>query len=280
MLGNPHRPTVFSGALAMKKLLVILLLLIPVAVSAETNRKVVVISIDALHPKAIELKKPENILSVMAKGVFTMKGSSVSPPMTLVNHAAMVVGKTPGESGYAFNRWKEGDKRVGMETVFHDAKRSGYKTYYIYSKENLGFLVNDAVDQSRWANSRRRESISVGEKIALEETKDYFLFLHVSGLDFVGPRQGWLSEGYLDELWYIDNELKPIIERLMQQKNTTLVITSDHSGHDKIHASQDPEDFKIPLIIYSDMADFSSLQDRPYVTYELRKILSKVLKKP
>ena len=264
----------------MKKLLVILLLLIPVAVYAETNRKVVVISIDALHPKAIEMKKPENILSVMAKGVFTMKGSSVSPPMTLVNHAAMVVGKTPEESGYWFNQWKEGDKRVGMETVFHDAKRSGYKTFYIYSKRNLGFLVNDAVDQSHLAYSSKKESITVGKKIVREETGDYFLFLHVSGLDYAGPRHGWLSAGYLDEFGLIDNELKPIIERLMRQKNTTLVITSDHSGHDKMHASQDPEDFKIPLILYSDMADFSSLQDRPYVTCELRKILSKVLKKP
>lgn len=41
----------------MKKLLLALLLLIPVAVSAETNWKVVVISIDALYPQAIELKK-------------------------------------------------------------------------------------------------------------------------------------------------------------------------------------------------------------------------------
>jgi len=66
----------------------------------------------------------------------------------------------------------------------------------------------------------------------------------------------------------------------LKQKNTTLIITSDHAGHDRIHASDHPEDFKIPLIIYSDMADFSSLQDQPYTTCELRKILSRVLKKP
>ncbi|OPY14183.1 MAG: 2,3-bisphosphoglycerate-independent phosphoglycerate mutase [Syntrophus sp. PtaB.Bin138] len=264
----------------MKKLIVILFLLIPVLVSAETNRKVVVISIDALHPDAIEMKKPKNILSVMSRGVSTMKGSSVSPPMTLVNHAAMVVGKTPEQSGYRFNRWKEGDKQVGLETVFHDAKRSGYKTYYIYSKENLGFLVNNAVDQSHFTSMAPREPLTVGHKIVQEEKGDYFLFLHISGLDFAGPRHGWLSEKYLEVFGLIDAELKPIIEKLMRQKNTTLVITSDHSGHDRIHASQHPEDFKIPLIIYSDMSDFSSLRDQSYTTYELRKILAKVLKKP
>ena len=59
-----------------------------------------------------------------------------------------------------------------------------------------------------------------------------------------------------------------------------MIITSDHAGHDRIHASDHPEDFKIPLIIYSDMADFSSLQDQSYATYELRKILSRLLKIP
>lgn len=69
------------------------------------------------------------------------------------------------------------------------------------------------------------------------------------------------------------------MKKLMRQKNTTLVITSDRSGHDRTHASQHPEDFKMPLIIYSDMSDFSSLRDQSYTTYELRKILANVLKK-
>lgn len=266
----------------MKKLfmIVLLLLLMPITLSAETNRKVVVISIDALHPQSIELKKPATIRSVMAKGVQTMKGSAVSPPMTLVNHAAMIVGKTPQESGYHFNNWRTGDKRVDIDTVFHDAKKAGYKTYYLYSKENLGFLVSEAVDQATWAKAWRRQSIGLAEKILMEEKADYFMFLHISGLDFIGPRHGWLSPVYLEELAGIDEELQPIISKLLKQKNTTLIITSDHAGHDKIHASDHPEDFRIPLIIYSDMADFSSLQDQPYTTNELRKILSKVLKKP
>lgn len=258
----------------------LILTLMPITLYAETNRKVVVISIDALHPKAIELKKPGKILSVMAKGVHTMKGSAVSPPMTLINHTAMIVGKTPQESGYNFNLWKTGDKQVDTDTLFHDAKKGGYKTYYIYSKENLGFLVNESVDQAHWAKSWRRQSISMAEKIVLEEKTDYFLFLHVSGLDFAGPRHGWLSPVYLEELAGIDEELQPIIGKLMRQKNITLVITSDHAGHDRIHASDHPEDFKIPLIIYSNMADFSYLQDQPYTTSELRKILNGVLRKP
>lgn len=268
--------------LSMKKLFVIILLLslMPISLYAETNRKVVVISIDALHPKAIDLKKPATILSVMFRGVYTMKGIAVSPPMTLINHTAMMVGKPPQESGYNFNLWKTGDKQVDQDTVFHDARKAGYKTFYFYSKENLGFLVNDAVDQAAWAKAWRRQSITLAEKIVLEEKADYFLFLHISGLDFVGPRHGWLSPVYLEELAGIDEELQPIISKILKQKNTTLIITSDHAGHDRIHASDHPEDFKIPLIIYSDMADFSSLQDQPYTTYELRKILSRVLKKP
>lgn len=65
--------------------------------------------------------------------------------MPLINHAAVIVGKTPREKGCNFNLWKKGDKQVYQETVFHDAKKSGCKTYF-YIYENLGFLVKSAVD--------------------------------------------------------------------------------------------------------------------------------------
>lgn len=238
------------------------------------QKTIVVISIDALHPDAIEMAKPKNILSVMDKGVYTLRGTSVNPPKTLINHTAMMLGKTPEQSGYTENRWLPGEPAAEGETIFTMAKKTGLKTLYVYSKELLGFLATDDVDESFFAGMSSAET---GDRLVKETKGDYFLFLHVSGLEFTGMDHGWLSEKYLEKFTEIDTALTDVIKTLSAKENTTLIITSDHSGHDKIHASQHPEDFKMPLIVYSDMADFSEYQDRPYMTLELKELLSKVL---
>ncbi len=259
----------------MKKLILIMVIIMATSALAKEPRTVVVISIDALHPKAIEMAKPKNILSVMKKGVYTLNGKSVNPPKTLINHTAMVIGKTPEESGYKTNAWKKGQPKVKGETVFEIAKKNGYKTFYVYSKGLLGFLATDDVDKSYFAGE---DSAEVGSKIVEETKGDYFLFWHISGLEFVGMDYGWLSKEYLEEFTMIDEDISQAIQKLLSKKNVTLIITSDHSGHDKIHASQHPEDFKMPLIIYSDMADFSEYQDKPYSTYQLKSLIEKIMK--
>lgn len=260
----------------MKKWLVFLFIMMSVTAFAGSNRSIVIISIDALHPDAIHMAAPTHIQRMIKKGVYTLNGKSVHPPKTLVSHTAMLIGKTPQVSGLVSNVWKSGDPKILEETLFHDAKQNGFKTYYVYSKQKLAFLENSAIDKSTYAGE---DSVYVGEKIVKEEINDYFLFLHISGLDYVGPKYGWLSKAYIEELNYIDDDLGDIITRLIHLENTTVIITSDHSGHKKIHGTDHPEDYKVPFIIYSDMADFSDLQNQPYSTHQLRQVLKRVISK-
>lgn len=238
------------------------------------NKTIVVISIDALHPAAIEMAQPENMLKVMRKGVVTLKGTSVAPPKTLINHTAMALGKMPEESGYTVNGWQPGMPKAKGESVFTLAKQAGLKTFYVYSKGLLGFLATDDVDESYFAGMN---SVHVGSRIVTETDEDYFFFWHISGLEFVGMDYGWLSDEYLAMFKEIDAGLKDALKLLREKSNTTLVITSDHSGHDRIHGSKHPEDFKMPLVIYSDMADFSGYDDTEYQTVELKKLIRQVI---
>lgn len=238
------------------------------------NKTIVVISIDALHPSTIEMAKPENIMKVMNKGVSTLKGTSVAPPKTLINHTAMVLGKMPEESGYTVNAWRPGMPKAKGESVFTLAKQAGLKTFYVYSKGLLEFLATDDVDEAYFAGM---DSINVGSRIIAETDEDYFLFLHISGLEFVGMQYGWLSDEYVTMFKEIDAGLADAINTLTEKRDTTLIITSDHSGHGMIHGSTHPEDFKMPLIIYSDMADFSEYDNAQYKTVELKKLVSKVI---
>jgi predicted AlkP superfamily pyrophosphatase or phosphodiesterase len=250
-----------------------LLTVLMVAVApADVFQNVLVISIDALHPEALRVGNLPTLQRAMRQGVYTMAGQSTDPPLTLIAHAAMFTGVSPNAGGKQDNRWLPGDPTVGRPTIFSRAKSGGYRTGYFYSKQKLGYLVNDAVDAHQWSKDN---AIDLAETFMAAPGR-HFVFLHVSGLDQVGPENGWLSPEYLEELFYIDDALSPLIAKIEKQKHFLLVITSDHAGHGRIHGSRHPEDYRLPLVIYSDVKAFSDYQDVAYTVTDLHKILDAV----
>ena len=260
----------------MRKRTVIYILTIclwAVVLNAASLKNVMIISIDALHPAALNETTTPVIYKEMRAGSYTLNGFSTNPPKTLVSHIAMFTGLLPDEDGQLDNQWQPGEATINRPTIFNSAKRSGFLTGYFYSKQKLGYLVNASVDFHRWS---RDNAIDRAEAF-IKKPGRHFVFLHVSGLDFVGPEYGWLSAEYMEELSYIDEYLTPIIRSVKEQKNYLIIITSDHSGHDKIHGSQHPDDFRLPFIIHSDRMDFESIQNSKYSVTDLKDILNRIL---
>lgn len=250
----------------------LLTLLMVTAAPADALQNVLIISIDALHPEALRAGKVPTIQRAMRHGAYTLEGQSTDPPLTLIAHTAMFTGVSPDASGKQDNHWQPGDPTVSHPTVFNRAKRRGYRTGYFYSKQKLGHLVNDAVDTHEWSKDN---AIDLAEAF-LSGPGRHFVFLHVSGLDQVGPEYGWLSPEYLEELFYIDDALSPLIEKIEKQKRFLIIITSDHAGHGRIHGSRHPEDYRLPLVIYADEMAFGAYQDVDYTVTDLPKILEAV----
>ncbi len=230
------------------------------AFGASAPKNILIISIDALHPKALGPKSSPLLDTIMKQGVYTLAGQSTSPPLTLISHAAMFSGLPPEQNGKTDNDWQPGQPTIENQTLFHSPKRAGFSTGYFYSKEKLGFLINEDID-----------SHGMSKEFALEQAIDFFqsseshfCFLHLSGLDQVGPSEGWLSLGYLEELFFIDTSLEPLFTMIQDKKNYLIIITSDHAGHGKIHGSDHPEDSRIPLIMISDIYDLAPYQNLPY----------------
>jgi len=245
-----------------------------VASNAASLKTVIIISIDALHPAALSIRGTPIIYQEMSEGTYTLDGYSTNPPKTLIAHTAMFTGLTPDENGKIDNHWQSGEPTIQRKTIFDSAKRQGFQTGYFYSKEKLGYLVSDAVDVHRWS---REGAIDLAETFVTKPGRR-FVFLHVSGLDFVGPENGWLSAEYKEELSYIDDYLTPIIQSVKEQKNYLIIITSDHAGHDNIHGTQHPDDYKLPFIAHSDIVELKISQNTRYSVVELKSILDRVLK--
>ena len=246
-----------------------------VASNAASLKNVIIISIDALHPAALNAGTTPTIYGEMRQGAYTLEGQSTNPPLTLISHAAMFTGLGPDKSGKADNQWQPGEPTIERRTIFNSARQNGFQTGFYYSKQKLGYLVNEAVDVYRWS---RDDAIDLAEAFVRKPGR-HFVFLHVSGLDFVGPEHGWLSKEYMEELSYIDEYLTPLIRLVKEQKNFVIIVTSDHSGHGKIHGSQHPDDFRLPFVIHSDRMKFGSIQNRKYDVTDLKDILNRIFSK-
>lgn len=253
---------------------IIFLALFPCLVSASEIESVLIISIDALHPDALGEKTTKMIHSVMKRGVFTLKGQSTSPPLTLLSHAAMFSGVDPNEGGRRDNSWESGQTRISHKTIFNDAKFKNFFTGFFYSKEKLGFLLSDAVDQHQLDSDFSVENAMAFFK---KTGQKKFCFLHVSGLDRTGSIEGWLSKGYMEELFFIDESLSSLVELITSKKGYLLIITSDHAGHGTIHGSDHPDDAKLPLVMISDVADLKQYHETNYHVTDLKSILKGIL---
>jgi predicted AlkP superfamily pyrophosphatase or phosphodiesterase len=241
---------------------------------ANDLKNILIISIDALHPKALNPKTSGNLQQLMAQGVFTLDGSSTNPPLTLVAHAAMFSGIGPEKGGRQDNTWHPGQPGIKGETIFNIAKSQGYSTGFFYSKEKLGFLANQAVDQQQFD-----KDFSVENAMAFFKTSDQqrFSFLHISGLDRTGPIEGWLSPGYMEELFFIDESIAPLIEMVKSKGRYLIIVTSDHAGHGTVHGSDHPEDAKLPLIMVSDVINLTKYQGITYHVTQLKLILKSLV---
>ena len=241
--------------------------------AAEQLNNVVVISIDALHPDALQQAKIPNISKLMQSGAYTLYGRSTDPPKTLIAHTAMFTGLAPEESGKLDNDWKPGEATVQKEMIFDTARLYGFKTGYFYSKEKLGYLVSDAIDVHEWS---RDGAIDSAEAFIKSEGR-HFVVLHISGLDQVGPEYGWLSPEYLEEFSFIDDYLSSLIDLIVEGQRYLIVITSDHAGHGKIHGSSHPDDYRLPLIVCSDTKAFKQFKNKHFSIVAFKGMLANMM---
>lgn len=251
----------------MRRILFAILLSLPVLAGAADS--VLVVSIDALHPAALSAKTSPTLHALMQLGRYTLQGRSVDPPKTLIAHTAMMTGLPPARNGKIDNEWRPGEPRVARPTLFDDAKRAGYHTAYFYSKPKLGYLVGPAVDAHGLDPA---EGVAQVREFFRGEGKR-FVFLHVSGLEWVGGDSGWLSPAYLDELSDIDAALAPLFDEVSRRGSYAIVVTSDHAGHERQHGTRHPDDYKLPLIVAGNQAHLPRLPKGSWSILELRALV-------
>jgi len=224
---------------------------IPAHPAHSESRRVIVISIDGGRPDGILQAVTPTITRLWKQGASSFRAQTIFPSTTLPAHTSMLTGLSPARHGVRHNNWWPGEATVAVETVFTLAKSRGLKTAMLVTKEKFGFLARPgSLDHFEVVTDPAPDVIHRAATY-LRSEKPHLLFIHFTDVDLIGHLHGWMSSEYLIALQTIDEAVESLLRTLEETglvRETLLIITSDHGGHDFTHGTTLPEDMTIPWI--------------------------------
>lgn len=207
--------------------------------------------VDELRPDAMMTVNAYNLQAFRNSGCHTLEASSIVPSMTLPCYTSIFHSVPSSRHGILDNVWhpmarsvtglaeqlKAHNKRVAMIRnwdVLRDVVRpeSLHFDFYVGTGYNLDGDAPVVEAALRYI-----------PKLELDFTFVYFASIDVAGHEF-----GWMADGYLRQVERVDAWVGELLNGLPTD-DMTVIIHSDHGGHDRTHGTEQPEDMTIPWMI-------------------------------
>ena len=213
--------------------------------------KTVFVMIDGLRPDAIDAAGCKTLLALQRRGSSTLNARSVMPSVTLPCHMSIFHSVPPTRHGVITNDWMPMARPI--PGLIEQAKSVGLHTVFFYNWEQLRNLsLPGSLTFSYFRNTVR--ILPHGDNMTIDVALDYipaelpdFAFIYLGTTDEMGHMTGWMSDGYLKQVSYVDGQLGRLLAGLPEEY--TVLVQSDHGGHDRSHGTELDEDMKIPWII-------------------------------
>jgi predicted AlkP superfamily pyrophosphatase or phosphodiesterase len=222
-----------------------------------SGRPVVLISIDGLRPDAIQRAGATTLLRMMAEGAYSLEARTVYPSRTLPAHVSMLTGVEPAVHGVTWNEDRTAELGpVTVATVFDVAEAAGLSTAAFVAKSKMRHLFKH--DAPATALAPRGLDLATADRIVdavanhLRFHAPDLLFIHLGEPDIAGHAFGWMGWVYRWAVRRSDQAVSAILQAADARYGTgnyTVIITSDHGGHQRGHGSAQPVDMLIPWIL-------------------------------
>lgn len=211
---------------------------------------VIFILIDGLRPDAIDTADCPHLVTLRGRGAATMQARSVMPSITLPCHTSIFHSVPPTRHGVTTNTWTPMARPLpGLYEVTHAA---GLRNMMFYNWEELRDLGRPgSLQMSYFRNTSYQADGDDGiaeeaAKVIASERPD-FAFVYLGTVDVGGHHYGWMSDGYLHQLEHVDGVLGGLLASFLP--DDTVLLQSDHGGHDRSHGTDTPDDMTIPWIV-------------------------------
>ncbi len=213
--------------------------------------KVLLISIDGLRSDGLKACGNPYVEELEKLCTYTYDGASLYPPVTLPCHYSMAYSVAPEEHGIMDNTFVCNDR--SRKGIFEAVKDAGGRCAIFYGWEELRDIARpSAMKYSVYIDAFAHESVDTiltdkAEEL-IEAQKPELVFLYMVDTDDKGGHHnGWMSEEYLRRASMAIDNVRRMIEKFGDEY--TVVIMSDHGGHDNWHGSNIPEDMVVPFFI-------------------------------
>lgn len=214
---------------------------------------VVLFSIDGMRPDGLLQANTPNIDRLIASGAYTMNARSVMPSVTLPCHTSMFRGVDVPRHGITTNIFTPLARPVpSLFDVAHDNGLVAGAFYNwgelrdLYSPSSLkvNYMVNDSHDdEGDW-------HVALGASSFIASRSFDLIFVYLGCTDSAGHDFGWMSDPYIQAISEADRCIGHVLDALAKTDRETIVLVgTDHGGHDRHHGTEVPEDMTIPWII-------------------------------
>jgi len=228
----------------------------------DAKKHVILIGIDGVSAEGFQYANTPVINSLISQGVISLKTRGVMPTVSAPNWATILSGAGPEQHGVTSNTWSLTNQ--GFEPTTKDA--DGYftsiftiirkqmpkaVTAMFYDWQWLGTFVNKKYITKEQYVQGQVMVTSVALNYIRSE-KPLFTFIYYGHPDEVGHSQGYGTTAYFQSITDIDSEIGKIMDGLKEagmDKNTTLIITSDHGGIGFGHDGESMVELEVPWII-------------------------------
>lgn len=205
------------------------------------------IMLDGVRPDALTIADCPNLNSLRERGSSTLQGRSVMPSITLPCHTSIFHSVPPTRHGITSNIFTPMARPLpGLVEV---ARAAGKRVAFFYNWEELRDLARPGnIHYSYFRDSSTdlegdNETVAQASRFIQNEKPD-LAFVYIGTVDTTGHDHGWMSDPYLKQLEHVDFLLGGLFEALPPEYS--VIVQSDHGGHDRDHGTERDEDMLIP----------------------------------
>ncbi len=214
---------------------------------------VLLFSLDGVRPDAIEQAETPAIDRLKREGAWTGRARTVMPSVTLPCHTSMLRGVPVERHGITSNRFQPLARPV--PSLIDAAHAAGRHTGFFYNWEQLRDLAEPGSLDVAYFH-RDCYSAKGDQKIATVASEHLrsgaleFAFVYFGWPDECAHRNGWMSPEYLRAIENADQCLDRVLQAVPDLAGATVLVQSDHGGHDRSHGTDRDEDMLIPWLLW------------------------------
>lgn len=252
----------------------------PAVPQPEAQPRVLVISVDALNPSALNRLGEEgtpNFHRLMHEGAYTLNArSQVELTITLPNHTSMVTGRRIDQHhdghGVTWNTDIPGttvQKAAGhgVGSIFSLLHGAGLNSALFAAKTKFSLFDRSWPGINRVTIKEEQDAALVkAVRADLVDHDRAFTFVHLGDVDKTGHAHGFMSPAYLDAVRRMDGRIGAILKTVDSHPeladHLTVVLTADHGGQGPNHS--DPTklaDYRVPFMVWGPGVVHDNLYD-------------------